>query len=44
MCEACSMNNWWISEIAIQDKYIHIVEQVPPQQSMAEVAKILIGE
>jgi putative transposase len=43
MYEACHMNKWWISEIAIQDDHLHIVVQVPPQYSVAEVAQIFKG-
>jgi len=43
MYEACRMNNWWINEIAIQDDHLHIVVQVPPQYSVAEVVQIFKG-
>ncbi len=41
--EACGMNNWWISELAIQDDHLHLVVQVPPQSSLAEVVQIFKG-
>ena len=41
--DACRMNNWWISEIAIQDDHLHIVVQVPPKNSVAEVVQIFKG-
>ena len=41
--EACCMNKWWISEVAIQDDHLHIVVQVPPQYSVAEVVQIFKG-
>lgn len=41
--EACRMNKWWINEMAIQDDHLHIVVQVPPQYSVAEVVQIFKG-
>jgi len=41
--EACGMNNWWISELAIQDDHLHLVVQVPPGRSVAEVVQIFKG-
>ena len=43
MCEACRMNQWWISEIAIREDHLHIVVQVPPTYSVAEVVQIFKG-
>lgn len=43
MYEACRMNKWWISELAIQDDHLHIVVQVPPKYSVAEVVQIFKG-
>lgn len=43
MYEACKMNGWWISEMAIQDAHVHIVVQLPPRISVAEVAQIFKG-
>jgi len=43
MYEACRMNGWWISEMAIQDDHLHIVVQVPPKDSVAEVVQIFKG-
>ena len=37
------MNKWRISEIAIQDEHLHIVVQVCPQYSVAEVVQIFKG-
>ncbi|MFQ6109438.1 MAG: IS200/IS605 family transposase [Candidatus Aminicenantales bacterium] len=41
--EACRVNRWWISEMSIQEDHVHIVMQVPPQYSVAEVVQILKG-
>lgn len=41
--EACKVNGWWISEMSIQDDYIHIVVQIQPQYSVAEVVQIFNG-
>ena len=37
------MNGWWISEMAIQDDHLHIVVQIPPQSSVADVVQIFKG-
>ena len=41
--EACRMNDWWISEVAIQDDHLHLVVQIPPKDSVAEVVQIFKG-
>jgi len=41
--EACKMNGWWISEMAIQPDHIHIVVQTSPKNSVAEVVQIFKG-
>jgi len=41
--EACKVNGWWISEMSIQDDHIHIVAQIQPQYSVAEVLQIFKG-
>jgi len=41
--EACKVNGWWIIEMSIQDDHIHIVAQIPPQYSVAEVVQIFKG-
>jgi len=40
---ACKMNRWWISEMSIQDDHLHIVVQVPPRYSVADVVQIFKG-
>ena len=41
--EACRMNDWRISEMAIQPDHIHIVIQTMPKDSVAEVVQIMKG-
>lgn len=41
--EACRMNGWWLSEMAIQPDHIHIVIQTLPKNSVAEVVQIIKG-
>ena len=41
--EACKMNGWWISALSIQDDHIHLVVQVSPAWSVAEVVQIFKG-
>ena len=43
MYEACKMNRWWISEMSIQSDHVHIVVELPPQISVAEVVRIFKG-
>jgi REP element-mobilizing transposase RayT len=43
MYEACRMNRWWISEMAIQDDHVHIVIQLPPRVSVAEAVQMIKG-
>ena len=41
--EACKMNGRWISEISIQDDHLHLIVQIPPRYSVAEVVQIFKG-
>jgi REP-associated tyrosine transposase len=41
--EACRVNSWWISEISIQEDHVHIMVQIPPRYSVAEVVQIFKG-
>jgi len=43
MYEACKMNGWWISEMSIQADHVHIVVEIPPPISVAEVVQIFKG-
>jgi len=37
------MNGWWISEMSIQADHVHIVVEIPPHISVAEVVQIFKG-
>jgi putative transposase len=37
------MNGWWISALSIQDDHIHLVVQVSPAWSVAEVVQMFKG-
>lgn len=41
--EACRVNSWWISELSIQEDHIHIMVQIPPRYSVAEVVQVFKG-
>jgi putative transposase len=41
--EACKVNRWWISELSIQDDHVHILVQIKPSESVADVVQILKG-
>jgi putative transposase len=41
--EACRMNRWWISELSIQEGYVHLIIQMKPSDSVAEVIQGLKG-
>jgi putative transposase len=43
MYEACKMNGWWISEMSIQSDHVHLVVELPPHISVAEVVRIFKG-
>ena len=43
MYEACRMNGWWISEMSIQADHMHIIVQISPRHSVAEVVQIFKG-
>ena len=43
MYEACKMNRWWISKMSIQADHVHLVAEIPPQISVAEVVRIFKG-
>ena len=43
MYEACRMNRWWISEMAIADDHVHIIIQLPPRVSIAEAVQMIKG-
>ena len=37
------MNEWWISEMAIQEDHIHIVIQTSPNDRLSDVVQTLKG-
>jgi putative transposase len=41
--QACSMNRWLLSELSVNENHVHILLQITPSDSVAEVAKILKG-
>lgn len=41
--EACRMNRWWIGELNIQRDHIHVLIQIKPSDSIADVVNILKG-
>jgi putative transposase len=41
--EACKMNQWWIEEIKIMDDHVHMMIQIKPTESVAEVVQIFKG-
>ena len=41
--EACKMNRWWIEELAVQDEHVHMIIQINPRESVAEVVQKLKG-
>jgi len=43
LSEACKLNRWRIGELSIQEDHVHVVIQVKPSDSIAEVVQILKG-
>ena len=41
--EGCRINRWWIGEISIQKDHVHVLIQIKPNDSVAEVVQILKG-
>ena len=41
--EACKVNRWWIDELNIMPDHIHMLIQLKPKESVAEVVNILKG-
>ena len=37
------MNKWYISELSIQPDHVHVMIQIKPKDSIAEVVQILKG-
>jgi putative transposase len=43
MYEACKINGWWISALSIMEDHVHMIVQIPPSQSVADVVQIFKG-
>ena len=41
--EASKMNRWWIRELNIQEDHVHLLIQLQPSNSVADVVRILKG-
>ena len=41
--EACKINRWWIGELKILEDHVHMMIQIKPSDSVAEVVQILKG-
>lgn len=41
--EACKINRWWIGELSIEEDHVHVMIQVKPSDSIADVVQILKG-
>jgi putative transposase len=43
MCEAFRINGWWICALSIMEDHVHMIVQVLPSQSVADVVQIFKG-
>ena len=43
LSEACKINRWSIGELCIQEDHVHVIIQVKPSDSIADVVQILKG-
>ncbi len=41
--QACNVNRWMLSEMSVQEDHVHMLVQISPRESVAEVVKILKG-
>ncbi len=41
--EAYKINRWWISELSREEDHVHMMIQIKPSESIAEVVPILKG-
>lgn len=41
--ESCKMNMWWIHELAVQEDHVHMLIQIKPRESVAEIVQKLKG-
>ena len=43
MYEACKVNRWWISALSIVGDHVHMIVQIPPSVSVADVVQRFKG-
>ena len=43
MYEACKVNRWWISALSIVGDHVHMIVQIPPNESVADVVQRFKG-
>ena len=41
--QACDVNRWMLTEMSVNEDHVHILVQISPRESVAEVVKILKG-
>jgi putative transposase len=41
--EATKVNGWWVEELKIMEDHVHLVIQIHPRESVAEVVQLLKG-
>ena len=41
--QECNVNRWMLSEMSVQEDHVHMLVQISPRESVAEVVKILKG-
>ncbi len=41
--EGCRLNHWWIGKLSIQYDHIHVLIQLKPSDSLADVVQVLKG-
>ncbi|HMK55060.1 MAG TPA: IS200/IS605 family transposase [Dissulfurispiraceae bacterium] len=41
--QACNVNRWMMSEVSVSEDHVHVLIQISPRESVAEVVKILKG-
>jgi len=41
--EGCEVNKWWVDELKIHDDHVHMLIQIKPRESIAEVMNKVKG-
>lgn len=41
--KACGLNKWWIEEIGVEEDHVHVLIQIKPRESVADVVQRLKG-